>query len=151
MAHNPVDSTPLFTDEGVRMARYCIHCGSDDVVEAEAWDKLTDGTITIEYFWECRYCHMLSNAVHIRESYRDRMLAKGWFTIPCGNCGGDGIIDVGFLEVLPDECPRCAGNGVEWVTPNGRTMDYPSGRFTGRLDKEYHEELREKYGIQTEV
>lgn len=120
------------------MAQACIYCGSGDVVA-----QLRP---TGSYRYYCRYCKRLANAVHIFVSWADEYRAKGWIELPCWRCRGYGVVDIGYLEVCPDDCPECAGNGTYWVTPNGRTMDYPSGRFTGRLDKKEHEELREKYG-----
>jgi len=133
------------------MARYCIHCDSDDVIHAQL-SEIPNWVVNDPkydyHIWYCRYCKELANAVLIRESYQDRMEAKGWLVVPCSFCRGYGVYDAGYLEVSPEECPDCAGSGEYWVTPKGRTMDYPSGRFTGILSPEEYKKLRDKYGKQ---
>lgn len=51
--------------------------------------------------------------------------------IQCSRCGGHGVIDAGYLEVNPVECPACSG-GYQWRYPSGAIAMYPGGPFMGR-------------------
>jgi len=60
------------------------------------------------------------------ESWRQSYLAKGWKHETCGCCvNGVRADDTGG----PAECRNCNGTGNVWITPKGRYVEYPGGRF----------------------
>lgn len=119
----------------------CRYCGSQNVHAKMLWFGARK-----EYWYYCEDCHLYANEVILV----DKLMADGWFTIPCSNCRGYGVVSQytysGDDFLGAGECPYCGGSGSEWVTPSGRLMDYPSGRFTGRLTEKELIQLRDKYG-----
>jgi hypothetical protein len=58
-------------------------------------------------------------------------LTKGWKQEMCGACNGYGLVSdygLGGDFYGPKECEHCC-SGYYWVTPKGRHVEYPGGRF----------------------
>ena len=67
-------------------------------------------------------------------------LKKGWSRETCWECRGHGIVPdygSGYDFYGPKDCSTCKGAGMLCVTPTGRYMDYPGGKFLGRKGKDY--------------
>ena len=57
---------------------------------------------------------------------------EGWRRERCFMCNGAGMqsaygADGDFLG--PEECSSCNGNGAYWISPRGRHLEFPGGRF----------------------
>jgi len=52
---------------------------------------------------------------------------QGWHRVTCCMCNATGMTYGDFLG--PTECRSCAGNGAYWISPKGRHVEYPGGRF----------------------
>lgn len=65
----------------------------------------------------------------VTEWYR---IQQGWRREPCCMCNATGMTsDYGCGEDFygPKECPCCNGAGAYWITPKGRHVEFPRGRF----------------------
>ena len=63
------------------------------------------------------------------EWFRER---EGWRRERCFMCNGTGMTsDYGSGEDFlgPIECRCCNGSGAYWITPKGRHVEFPGGRF----------------------
>jgi hypothetical protein len=57
---------------------------------------------------------------------------EGWRRESCCMCNGTGMTsDYGCGDDFygPKECGSCNGNGAYWVSPKGRHVEFPGGRF----------------------
>ena len=57
---------------------------------------------------------------------------EGWHEEICFGCGGHGMVsDYGNGEDFygAKECKTCGGKGKIWLTPKGRHVEYPGGKF----------------------
>ena len=57
--------------------------------------------------------------------------------VKCSRCAGHGVIDGGYLEVNPVDCPDCVG-GYQWQYASGAIARYRSGPFVGRAPRDRH-------------
>lgn len=60
-----------------------------------------------------------------------RCAVTRWKKKTCGRCRGYGVIDAGYLEVNPQDCPDC-NYGTYYVSEKDATAEYPGGRFLGK-------------------
>jgi hypothetical protein len=56
---------------------------------------------------------------------------QGWHRARCCMCVGGMTSAYGWNGDFlgPTECKSCAGNGAYWITPKGRHVEFPGGRF----------------------
>jgi hypothetical protein len=65
----------------------------------------------------------------VTEWFRQR---QGWRRESCFMCNATGLVsDYGCGEDFygPEECRSCNGAGAYWITPRGRHVEFPGGRF----------------------
>jgi len=65
----------------------------------------------------------------VLEWYREQC---GWRRERCYACAGAGMesdYGCGMDFYGPKECCSCNGAGAYWITPQGRHVEFPGGRF----------------------
>lgn len=67
------------------------------------------------------------------ETFEEHDRHPGWFRMKCFGCRGYGVVNKGYLEVVPGDCDDCGGNGTLWKhKESGAIACYPGGPFVGR-------------------
>lgn len=67
------------------------------------------------------------------ETHEEHPRYPGWYRIKCYGCRGYGVVNAGYLEVVPAECSECNGCGSLWKhKESGAIAQWPGGPFVGR-------------------
>ncbi len=62
-----------------------------------------------------------------------------WKRFPCSRCRGYGVVDVGYDQVKPADCPDCGGSRMLYVSEHDRVAEWPGGPWVGRWPLQYSE------------